>query len=369
VAPLVSVAPTVTDWPLARFAGERVLVTGSTGFKGSWLALWLAELGAKVSGLALPPDGPESHFAALGLDRAIEQHYVDLRDQAAVAATLAAVRPSYVFHLAAQSLVRRSYREPVATFATNLLGTVHVLDALRAAPGLKAAVLITSDKCYRNVEWVWGYRETDELGGSDPYSASKAAAEHAIAAYRASYFAGPDRPGLASTRAGNVIGGGDWAADRIVPDAMRALAAGSPVVLRNPLATRPWQHVLDPLHGYLRLALALAEAPQRFGEGWNFGPGEGLSWSVERLARALCTAWGTGEVRVAPGDGAAPHEATLLQLSVAKARERLGWRPLYDFQQAAEVTAAWYRGFAQGASAADLSRRQIADFQRLAEAA
>ena len=368
MAPLVT-APVITSWPLARFAGEPVLVTGSTGFKGSWLALWLSELGARVTGLALPPEGERSHFAALALDRVIEQRYVDLRDGAAVAAAIAAARPAYVFHLAAQSLVRRSYREPVVTFATNLLGTVHVLEALRALPELRAAVLITSDKCYRNVEWVWGYRETDELGGADPYSASKAAAEHAIAAYRASFFSGEGRPGIASTRAGNVIGGGDWSSDRIVPDAMRALAAGQPVVLRNPAATRPWQHVLDPLHGYLRLALALAEAPGRFGEAWNFGPGESLAWSVERLTDALCRAWGGGTIERAAGDAAAPHEATLLQLSVAKARERLGWRPLYDFEAAASVTAAWYRGFAGGEPAGALSRRQIAEFMRLAEVA
>jgi CDP-glucose 4,6-dehydratase len=353
---------------LRAFAGARVLVTGTTGFKGSWLALWLSELGAEVTGLALPPEGPDSHYAALGLDRVIRQHMVDLRDAEGVATVVRAARPQFVFHLAAQALVRRSYQDPVATFATNLLGTVHVMQALRGQPDLKAAVLITSDKCYRNVEWVWGYRETDALGGKDPYSASKAAAEMAIEAYRASWFSAPGAPGLASARAGNVIGGGDWSADRIVPDVMRALAAGRPVELRNPGATRPWQHVLEPLHGYLRLALALAADPRGFAEAWNFGPGEGSVWSVERLARALLAAWGGGEIAIPPADLAAPHEARLLQLSVAKAGERLGWHPLFDFETAAAETARWYRAAADGVPVPELSRAQLAGYMARLEA-
>ena len=310
--------------------GCRVLLTGHTGFKGSWLALWLLELGAQVTGLALPPDTEPNLFAQLGLDWRLDHRVGDIRDADRVASLVNEVRPQVVFHLAAQPLVRRSYAEPTATWATNVMGSIHLLEALRRLEQPCAAVLITTDKVYRNNEWLYGYRENDPLGGHDPYSSSKAAAELAI---------------LASARAGNVIGGGDWAADRIVPDAMRALGRGEPIGVRNPAATRPWQHVLEPLGGYLLLAERLT-ADAALAGAFNFGPQLEANRSVRELVEEALHHWpGSWEDQSDPG---APHEASLLNLVIDKAHHQLGWAPRWNFATTLERTVNWYRRVQQG---------------------
>ena len=326
----------------SAFAGKRVLITGDTGFKGSWLALWLTELGAEVTGFALPADPGCVLAHALGGVKLLRHVDGDIRDLDTVRRVVTDARPDFVFHLAAQALLRRSYAEPQATFATNLLGSVNVLEAVRQTENIRALVYITSDKCYLNKERHEPYREDDELGGPDPYSASKACAELAFRAYGESFLNRRNHFGAAAARAGNVIGGGDRSADRIVPDTIAALEAGQPVVLRKPGATRPWQHVLDPLYGYMRLAVALAYDPRRFGGAYNFGPNETAIRTVDDLARAIVRAWGKGEVVHRP-DPAAPHEATLLHLSSAKAHARLGWTTQWNFERAAVETARWYR--------------------------
>lgn len=351
---------------LAWLAGRRVLVTGDTGFKGSWLALWLSELGAQVWGYALPPERPDDHFCLLGLGRIIHHVDGDLRDFEDLRRAFDEFQPEAVFHLAAQSLVRRSYAEPRLTFDTNVGGSVNLLEAVRGCDAVRVLVYVTSDKCYRNREWVWGYREGDELGGRDPYSASKAAAELVFSAYVDSFLSQRARLGAASVRAGNVIGGGDWAVDRIVPDCMRALAQGEPIRLRNPRSTRPWQHVLEPLGGYLHLAGALWREPAAFGGAWNFGPGDEAMRSVGELAAEVVRAWGGGSVEHAPEAGA-PHEAGLLHLNCDKAHHLLGWRPRWDFARAVAETAAWYKAVAGGAPAAEVSRRQIAAYMEEGE--
>lgn len=345
----------------SAFAGKRVLLTGDTGFKGSWLALWLSELGAEVTGVALPAD--PANLLAHEVARAKLVHHVDgdIRELDAVRRAMAAARPDFVFHLAAQALLRRSYAEPQPTFATNVLGSVNVLEAVRQSDSVRALIYVTSDKCYLNKERHEPYRENDELGGCDPYSASKASAELAFRAYGDSFFARRAALGAASTRAGNVIGGGDRSADRIVPDTIAALETGKPVVLRNPNATRPWQHVLDPLYGYLCLAAALARDPRRFSGAYNFGPEEGAIRTVDDLTRAVVRAWGKGEIVHRP-DPDAPHEATLLHLSSAKAQRMLGWRAQWNFDRAAAETARWYRAVADGAAPLAVSRAQIAAY-------
>jgi CDP-glucose 4,6-dehydratase len=346
------------EW-LRGFSGRRVFLTGDTGFKGSWLALWLADLGAEVTGYALPPLPGNILFPAV---RPLIRHINgDIRDPEALSNALGEARPEIVFHLAAQSLVRRSYAEPQPTFATNLLGSVNLLEAVRLTESVRALVYVTTDKCYRNREWVWGYRENDELGGRDPYSASKAAAELAFEAYRQSFFVARPGLGAASARAGNVIGGGDQAEDRIVPDTIAALEAGRPVALRNPGAVRSWMHVLDPLHGYLQLATVLLAEPQKFSGPWNFGPEEEGIRTVEELVRALIGAWGAGEIAHAPAPDA-PHEAALLHLSSEKARRELGWRSRWGFERAASETAGWYKQVRAGASPLDASRVQLQEY-------
>lgn len=327
------------------WAGRRVLVTGHTGFKGAWLALWLERLGSHVAGLALAPQSRPSLYEDAGLDAGIDSHLVDLRDAAGVRGAVEATRPEIVFHLAAQSLVRRSYREPVETFATNVMGTVHLLDALRDCESVRAVVVVTTDKCYENREWVWGYREDDALGGHDPYAASKAAAEIAVAAYRRSFLA-ERAVALATARAGNVIGGGDWSEDRLVPDMVQAFAAGRPVEIRNPRAIRPWQHVLDPLAGYLLLAQRLYVEGPAHAEAWNFGPGEHSSKPVGEVVERFAAAWGDGAQWQAI-EAHGPHESTWLELDASKARRRLCWRPQLDLDSALEWTARWYRAHAE----------------------
>jgi CDP-glucose 4,6-dehydratase len=340
--------------PDPSFWGDRrVLLTGHTGFKGSWLALWLLELGAKVTGLALPPDTDPSLFTQLELDRRLDHRVGDIREASGLAELVAETRPEVVLHLAAQPLVRRSYAEPVATWSTNVMGTIHLLEALRRLDEPCTAVLITTDKVYRNNEWLYGYRENDPLGGHDPYSSSKAAAEIAIASWRAS-FCGPlphQTPHLriASARAGNVIGGGDWAADRIVPDAMRALGRGEPIGVRNPAATRPWQHVLEPLGGYLRLAEHLS-ADASLADAFNFGPQLEANRSVRELVEAALRHW-PGKW-VDESDPKAPHEASLLNLVIDKAHHQLGWAPRWDFGTTVERTVSWYRRLQEGEASA-----------------
>lgn len=348
---------------LSVFSGKRVFVTGDTGFKGSWLSLWLAELGAEVTGLALPVEPANVLFpavAAAGLVRHVDG---DIRDLAAVQRVMNGARPDFVFHLAAQALVRRSYAEPQLTFHTNLLGSVNVLEAVRGCDSVRSLVYITSDKAYLNKEWHWGYRENDELGGHDPYSASKACAELAFRAYADSFFARRPELGAATTRAGNVIGGGDRSVDRIVPDTIRALEDGRPVILRNPRATRPWQHVLDPLFGYLMLGAALVRDPRGFSGPWNFGPEDNSIRTVADLAAEVVKVWGEGAVEHRP-DPNAPHEANLLHLSSDKAHRLLGWNARWNFERAAAETAGWYRAVHDGAAPLDVARAQVQSYMK-----
>ncbi len=350
----------------SRFREKRVLVTGHTGFKGSWLCEWLLGLGAYVHGLALDPLPGQELYGQLGLhDRIASDHRVDVRDALKVRSVLATTAPDFVFHLAAQPLVRRSYREPVETFSVNVMGTVHVLEAIRLLEMPCTAVMVTTDKCYENREWLHAYREEDPMGGHDPYSASKGCAELAVSSYRRSFFGADSPVQVASGRAGNVIGGGDWAEDRIVPDAMRALAAGKAVEVRNPKATRPWQHVLEPLGGYLTLAAQIAAASEKgdcarlrhLASGFNFGPSLASNQPVSSLMERTLQFWpGTWVDRSEPG---AVHEASLLNLATDKAFHLLGWSPLWDFTTTVERTVSWYRNqdgrTARERSLADLS--------------
>ena len=325
------------------YRGKRVWLTGDTGFKGSWLAFWLHRLGAEVFGIGLEPNTAEGPFVRADLPRLIRHETADIRDAARMLALARDFQPEVVFHLAAQALVRRSYVEPVETFDTNVRGTAHVLEAIRQAGQPCAVVVVTSDKCYENREEDYAYREEDPMGGHDPYSASKGCAELVAASYRRAFFAAPGRVHLATARAGNVIGPGDWAADRIVPDAVRAIRAGKALSVRNPRAVRPWQHVLEPLSGYLRLGQALLEQGARAAEGWNFGPDPASARNVGELAELFCRAWGAGATWQAMPNPANPHEAHLLQLAIDKARERLAWHPKWNFDTTVQRTAAGYR--------------------------
>lgn len=340
------------------FRGRRVLVTGDTGFKGSWLCLWLHQLGAQVLGYALPPEREDDHFNLLGLENLIEHVTGDIRDLALVQKVFDRFKPEIVFHLAAQALVRYSYVEPKLTFDTNVAGSVNILEAVRLCESVKSFVYVTSDKCYRNNEWIWGYRENDALGGHDPYSASKAAAELVFSSYQDSFFHSRPNFGAATVRAGNVIGGGDWAADRIVPDSIRALKAGTPIHLRNPNSTRPWQHVLEPLSGYLHTAAHLYNEPSRFAGAWNFGPDAQSICTVGDLAQMIVAEWGGGQVVIAQQIDA-PHEANLLHLNCDKAHQLMRWRPKWDAKRAVAETVSWYRSLHEGSSALEISNRQI----------
>ena len=357
------------------FDGKTVWLSGHTGFKGAWLATWLVELGARVHGFALEPATDPSLFEQLGLKSRIEHEIADIRDADAVAKSIQRLSPSYVFHLAAQPLVRFSYQAPVETYATNVMGTVHVLEALRNLTRPCAAILVTTDKCYHNREWLYAYREEDRLGGHDPYSSSKAAAEIAIAAYSSSFFSSSQntKARVASARAGNVIGGGDWAADRIVPDAIRALSANAAIPVRNKTATRPWQHVLEPLSGYLWLAALLANpslrSPGRTAPitgAFNFGPGLSSNRSVQDLIEEVLKHW--------PGnwtdrhDPAAVHEAGLLNLATDKAHHSLGWRPVLDFEQTVAETVRWYKSVGAGTDAPSITSEQIRQYSERASA-
>jgi CDP-glucose 4,6-dehydratase len=346
---------------------RKVFVTGHTGFKGSWLLLWLVQLGAKVHGYALPADSEPNVFRSLWptVQGAFNHQEADLADQIALELAIQAAQPEVVLHLAAQPLVRESYRDPLGTWRTNVMGSLHLLEALRPLRHPCAVVMVTTDKVYANREWVHGYRETDRLGGHDPYSASKAGAELAVQSWRASFCgSGPHQTPhlrIATARAGNVIGGGDWAADRIVPDAMRALAAQQPVVVRNSGATRPWQHVLEPLSGYLLLAEKLLTAATPPCEAFNFGPPLSSNRPVQELVETMLTHWpGVWE---AAAQTQAPHEAGLLHLQIDKAQHQLGWQPRWDFDTTVSRTVTWYRDVANGADPVSRSLKDMGAYQ------
>jgi CDP-glucose 4,6-dehydratase len=337
---------------------RSVLVTGHTGFKGGWLSLWLRRLGARVHGYALPPATTPALFQAARLDELLQHQLGDLRDFHDLSSRLQSAQPEIVFHLAAQALVREGYRDPLGTVASNILGTAHLLEAVRHQPSVRALVLITSDKCYQNQEWLWPYRENEALGGRDPYSASKACAEIITTAWRESF----PREGLsiATARAGNVIGGGDWAADRLVPDALRAWQAGEVLRVRQPLALRPWQHVLDALHGYLLLAQRLYAGEAA--EAWNFGPGEEDIVPVGELLDRLARLWGQGAIWNVEATQH-QHEANLLRLDSSKARSGLGWRPRWPLDTALARIVAWHNAFLDGADARQLCLADIQAFE------
>jgi CDP-glucose 4,6-dehydratase len=340
-----------------------VLLTGHTGFKGSWLALWLRTLGARLTGVALPPPTDPNHWNLLALD--IADQRADIREFEALATIVSEAQPEIVFHLAAQPLVRRSYRNPLETWSTNVLGTANLMEACRLTPGIRAIVVITTDKCYQNREWIWGYRENDRLGGHDPYSASKAGAELVAASYRNAFFQSADAPLLATVRAGNVIGGGDWSEGRLIPDLVRALAAGAPLAVRFPLATRPWQHVLESLSGYLLLGQKLLEGQRELAEAWNFGPDADDNRTVGEVLERLRSYWSVliWTVTTVPQ----LHEAGLLFLDSAKARQRLGWRPVWGLEDGLRATTRWYQCFLDSGLAC--SREQLDEYLIAAQAA
>lgn len=327
----------------AFWSGKTVLVTGHTGFKGGWLSLWLQRLGAEVVGYALPPGTQPSLFEMADVARDMVSVYGDVCDLPHLRALLAEHRPQVVFHLAAQALVRYSYDFPVDTYASNVMGTVNLLESVRHSESVRVCQVITSDKCYENREWDYPYRELDRLGGRDPYSNSKACAELVAGAYRDSFFSGPQAASLATVRAGNVIGGGDWAQDRLIPDCIRALLRGEPIIARNPGAIRPWQHVLEPLSGYLWLAERQWREPGRFAGAWNFGPEAAEAIPVRDLLDQVVAAWGDGSWHPLEHSAGEPHEAGLLRLDISKASAHLGWRPAYTVSRALGHAVDWYR--------------------------
>ena len=352
--------------------GKKVFITGHTGFKGSWLSLWLQHLGAEVTGYALPPlSSSPNLFECVNVEQGMTSIYGDIRDGAHLGDVMRQVKPDIVIHMAAQPLVRQSYVDPVATYSTNVMGTVELLEAVRQTSSVRAVVNVTTDKCYENKEWVWGYREDEPLGGFDPYSSSKGCAELVTAAYRNSFFNmtrdGENQVALASARAGNVIGGGDWADDRLIPDVLRAIEIGQSVKIRNPSATRPWQHVLEPLNGYLILAEKLYTEGKVYAEAFNFGPTEEdakpVQWIVERFIRS----WGNG-ARWHVDSGRNPHEAHYLKLDCSKARDMLGWRPKWDLSQALQAIIVWHKAHNAKQSSSEmrsLCLQQIKEYSKV----
>ena len=344
---------------------RKVLITGHTGFKGSWLSLWLQYLRAEVVGYALPPPTQPNLFDLARIDKGMKSIQGDILDLESLGRVIQEHKPEIVFHLAAQSLVRRSYEDPVGTYATNVLGTVHLLQAVRNVPSVRSLVVVTTDKCYENRGDQRAYRETDRLGGADPYSNSKAAAELATAAFRESFFStkrpGP-KAGVASARAGNVIGGGDWAADRLIPDAMRAALEDKELLVRNPHAVRPWQHVLDPLSGYLLLAENLWQHPEEFSESWNFGPDEQETKSVAAILDRVRGLW-AADIRWRFDDGPHPREAQYLRLDCTKVRTKLGWKPQWNLDSALEATIQWYKAYQSRQELRELAENQIRSYQ------
>lgn len=347
--------------------GRRVFITGHTGFKGSWLSLWLARHGAALTGYALEPDAGRSLFREARVDAVFERSVAgDVRDLKALSSALSTAAPDVVIHLAAQALVRRGYAEPIQTFETNVIGTANLLEAIRPVDSVKAVVVVTTDKCYRDRNWDWPYREQDELGGHDPYAASKACAELVTSCWRDSYLRG--RAGVATARAGNVIGGGDWSTDRLLPDIIRACEAGTPVELRHPAAVRPWQHVLDPLRGYLLLAERLVSNPDSFSDAFNFGPDDCDRATVGEIAQAVVTRMGTGDVISRP-QPSAPRETAVLRVDSSRARAALDWKPQLSLRSAVEWTADWYRAHASGSDDLHVTMEQISKYEERLRAA
>jgi len=346
----------------AFWSGKRVFLTGHTGFKGSWLALWLQQLGAQVTGFALASPTQPNLFDVAQVGQGMQSVYGDVRDLPALLHAMRSAQPDIVIHMAAQSLVRQSYDTPVETYATNVMGTVHLLEAVRQTPGVKAVVNVTTDKCYENKEWMWGYRENEPMGGFDPYSNSKGCSELVTSAYRNSFLQDKD-VAVASARAGNVIGGGDWAADRLVPDILRAFEQNQPVVIRNPYAIRPWQHVLEPLTGYLTLAEHLYTQGQAFAEGWNFGPQDDDAQSVKWIVEQMVASWG-GDASWLQEAGTHPHEASYLKLDISKAKTRLGWQPQWNLTQTLCKTVEWYQAFTAKENMRHVTLNQIVDYSK-----
>jgi len=346
--------------------GRRVFLTGHTGFKGGWLSVWLSLRGAVIRGFSLDPDTNPSFFSMVRVQEIVDDVRGDIRDYAPLQSALSDFSPEVVFHLAAQPLVRRSYADPLTTYATNVMGTANLLNAVRSCPSVKAVVCITTDKCYENREWIWPYRETDGLGGHDPYASSKACAELVTAAFRSSFFSATTSPrvGIATSRAGNVIGGGDWSEDRLIPDLVRGFESGTKVQIRNPKAIRPWQHVLEPLEGYLRLAENLLADPIRFGTAYNFGPDQEGCWPVERILQEFGKNWGGGAAWEFVPDTKL-HEAQVLRLDSSKSRAELSWLPRLKTVDAIRWTAEWYKAWTRGADLRAETIRQIKEYQVL----
>lgn len=345
--------------------GKRVFMTGHTGFKGSWLSLWLQQLGAVVTGYALQPPSNPSLFDVANVGQGMLSIIGDLRDAGSLKSAISNASPEIVIHLAAQPLVRYSYSNPVETYSTNVMGLVHLLESVRATPGIRSVINITSDKCYENKEWVWGYRENEPMGGYDPYSNSKGCAELITASYRSSYFNlekhAEHGVAIASARAGNVIGGGDWAADRLIPDMLRAIGRGDAVLIRSPHSIRPWQHVLEPLSGYLILAEKLYTHGPTYAEGWNFGPNDTDAKSVEWIIERITQVWGQGAAWQLDGTQQ-PHEANYLKLDCSKARTYLSWHTRWNIGQAIERIVEWHKAYDQGADMRQMTLSQIDDY-------
>jgi CDP-glucose 4,6-dehydratase len=348
--------------------GRRVFLTGHTGFKGGWLSLWLASMGASIRGYALAPESNPNLFTVACVGTILEDIRGDIRSYTDIETAMTEFEPEVVFHLAAQPLVTRSYADPLGTYAANVMGTAHVLEAARKTQSVRAVVCVTTDKCYQNQEWIWPYRETDQLGGFDPYSSSKACAEIVCSAYRTSFLDLGNQTGhrvaLATARAGNVIGGGDWSENRLIPDLIRGFHNEQPVLIRRPKAIRPWQHVLEPLHGYILLAEKLLTGHPGFASAFNFGPADGDAWSVERIATRLVNLWGSGASWISD-DRPSVHEAHSLKLDSSRARTELGWNPKLDIESALDWTVSWYRAWHSGGDLLQATRDQIAAYKRL----
>lgn len=361
----VEVLLMTTDWQQI-YKDKKVLITGHTGFKGSWLAIWLMKLGANVIGYSLDPIGEESLFKLTELNNKVKDIRADIRDAAKLQAVFEEYQPEIVFHLAAQPLVKQSYRDPIYTYEVNVMGTMHVLEAIRKSPSVKAGVMVTSDKCYDNKEWVWGYRETDPMGGYDPYSSSKGCCELLISSYQHSFFPieSYSKHGklIASVRAGNVIGGGDWSENRIIPDSVRSLMSDQAIKLRSPHSVRPWQHVLEPLSGYLKIGAYLYEGKTQYAESWNFGPESDSVTTVQQLVEKIVEHWNGGTWEVEPSCSA-EHEAKLLSLDINKAKYYLDWHPKWNIDQTVYYTMEWYRLY-QKVDVYELCLKQINEYEK-----